>query len=385
MLARMDNFVPIPTNLIYMLDCDCLKVLAILIQKESYWDNKGKLKDGWFVKSISELKAELGCANTKDVGCIIQALVNSGIIEVTAYEKKGMAAKFKISWNKVNELNGMSLYDVKEFEFKPIRKLPRNCEITYNKNTNSTPKSPQSSTICNSTIANKDKRNNKDNTDKRDNNAKEDCSMTNTSTEKTYDLRSTLQKLVCFISYDYPMSKIVQSIHTKTMCANPTLIAMQNKLNGIVSQYGNDIATADICKKLWDELTSTVYETEFQASNSIEEQKYTELVQAVNRIGYAIAYVCKRKYLHNVKALEESSHYFWLNCASGTYKDIFDNYLKWLIAKYTLDESIGETECCKLTKTQIFDRICMANDYFKKGYEEWKANVDRCRTGTHIL
>ena len=108
MLARMDNFVPIPTNLIYMLDCDCLKVLAILIQKESYWDNKGKLKDGWFVKSISELKAELGCANTKDVGCIIQALVNSGIIEVTAYEKKGMAAKFKICWNKVNELNGMS-------------------------------------------------------------------------------------------------------------------------------------------------------------------------------------------------------------------------------------------------------------------------------------
>lgn len=43
----MDNFVPIPTNLIYMLDYDCLKVLAILIQKESYWDNKGKLKDGW--------------------------------------------------------------------------------------------------------------------------------------------------------------------------------------------------------------------------------------------------------------------------------------------------------------------------------------------------
>lgn len=121
----MDNFVPIPTNLIYMLYCDCLKVLAILIQKESYWDNKGKLKDGWFVKSISELKAELGCANTKDVGCII--------------------------------------------------------------------------------------------------------------------------------------------------------------------------------------------------------------------------------------------------------------------AKYTLDESIGETECCKLTKTQIYDRICMANDYFKKGYEEWKANVDRGRTGTHIL
>ena len=64
----MDNFVPIPTNLIYMLDCDCLKVLAILIQKESYWDNKGKLKDGWFVKSISELINVV--ITTCDTGCI---------------------------------------------------------------------------------------------------------------------------------------------------------------------------------------------------------------------------------------------------------------------------------------------------------------------------
>lgn len=380
----MDNskFVKVPTNLIYMLDCDCLKLMAILIQKESYWENKGKLKDGWFVKTISELKTELECANTKDVRCVIQALVDSGLVSVAAYEKKKMSARFKINWDKVNELNEISLYDMNEFDIEHIRKLSRNSKTTYNKSTKCTPPSPQSSTICTSTIANKDNRNNKDNNAISKENVAEGIASANeapmnsptvgSSNLKGVDPCATLRKRACFVNYDYPFSKIVQPIRTKARCANQQLIALQDKLNGIISQHENEIALAETCRKLWDELTSTMFETAFQPANSVEQQKYEEIVQSVDRMGYAIAYVCKRKYLKDATALEASSHFFWMNCVSGSYEAIINQYLNWLIAKYTLDDSKSETECYNLPIMDTCKQIAEKNDYFRKAFEEWK-------------
>ena len=384
----MDNtkFIKVPTNLIYMLDCNCLKLMAILIQKESYWENKGKLEDGWFVKTISEIKKELECANTKDVRCVIQALVDSGLVSVTAYERKKMSARFRINWDKVNELNEISLYDMNEFDFEPIRKLSRKSKTTYNKNTKCTPESPQSSTICTSTIANKD---NIEKIDNRDNDAMLDSgknsvevvsdkalpnsSQGNNPMSKIDDPCDTLKKIVCFISYDSPISKIVQSIRTKTMCANQPLIALQGKLNSIISQYKDEIATADICKELWKKLTSTLFEADYKPNNSIEQQKYIEIIQCVDRIGYAIAYVCKRKYLKDAKAIEESSNMLLVGSVSGDYKMFERYYLTWLVAKYTLDDKVSETEYCTLSKEEICNQIAAKNDYFRNSFERWKS------------
>ena len=48
-------FTRLPTKLIFTLDSDLLKMLAILIQQESYWIEHKKIgKDGSFYKPIKE-------------------------------------------------------------------------------------------------------------------------------------------------------------------------------------------------------------------------------------------------------------------------------------------------------------------------------------------
>ena len=42
------QFTPTPTNLMFFVDSDCLKMMNLLIQEESYWKSKGKLVDGYF-------------------------------------------------------------------------------------------------------------------------------------------------------------------------------------------------------------------------------------------------------------------------------------------------------------------------------------------------
>lgn len=384
----MDNnkFIKVPTNLVYMLDSDCFKLMAILIQKESYWANKGKLKDGWFVKTIKEIKKELDYANTKEVGCVIQAMVNSGIINVTAYEKKRMSAKFKICWEKVNELNDMSLYDLNEFDFEPIRKLPRGSKITYNKNTECTQKSTQLSTKCNSTIDNKDNRNIIDNKDKNATTnscitsnkttkevAIEDNSNIDSSTIKKVDPHTILNKLVCYINYDCPVGMIVQPIHTQVKCANQQLIALQIQLNDVIKQYIDATATEEICRGLWEKLISIVFNSTLTPSNKIEQMKYEEIVQGVDRIGYEIAYVCRRKALINPKSFGNNAYYCLVNSVGGDAKTYIKYYLMWQIAEYTLSESISDTDYLNLSNEDIISIIAEKNDSFKKDYMAWRA------------
>lgn len=50
------QFTRLPTKLIFALDSDLLKMLAVLIQQESYWIEHKKIgKDGCFYKPIKEL------------------------------------------------------------------------------------------------------------------------------------------------------------------------------------------------------------------------------------------------------------------------------------------------------------------------------------------
>ena len=163
------QFTAIPTIFIYLMDNDCFKLFSILLQKESYWNNKSKLNDGYFIKSISELSDELGLSNRKDVHTIIEALYIRNIIDVVVEPRKYKTAKFKLNWEIINSYLDKSIYDVLEFEEK-ITKLNRNSVITYTSNvtnnvtSNVTNYDTNIDTKCNTTI------NNINNIDKIDNN-----------------------------------------------------------------------------------------------------------------------------------------------------------------------------------------------------------------------
>lgn len=172
------QFTAIPTIFIYLMDNDCFKLFSILLQKESYWNNKSKLNDGYFIKSISELSDELGLSNRKDVHTIIEALYIRNIIDVVVEPRKYKTAKFKLNWEIINSYLDKSIYDVLEFEEK-ITKLNRNSVITYTSNVTNNVTSNDTNidtiidTKCNTTINNInniDKIENKDNINNIDNN-----------------------------------------------------------------------------------------------------------------------------------------------------------------------------------------------------------------------
>ena len=146
------QFTAIPTNFIYLMDNDCFKLFSILLQKETYWKNKGMLKDGYFIKSISELSEELNLKNRKDVHTIIEALYRKKLIAVITQPRKYNTAKFKLNWNKINEYLDKSIYDLMEFEER-IVKLNRNEIITYINNVtdNVTNYVTNNDTKCNTT------------------------------------------------------------------------------------------------------------------------------------------------------------------------------------------------------------------------------------------
>lgn len=158
------QFTAIPTNFIYLMDNDCFKLFSILLQKETYWNNKGKLNNGYFIKSITELSDELGLTNRKDVHTIIEALYIRNIIDVVVEPRKFKTAKFKLNWEIINSYLDKSIYDLLEFEDK-ITKLNRNSNITYKDNVtaNVTSNVTNNVTKCNTTkdnINNINKKNN---------------------------------------------------------------------------------------------------------------------------------------------------------------------------------------------------------------------------------
>lgn len=174
------RFTAIPTNFIYLMDNDCFKLFAILLQKETYWESKGMLKDGYFIKSISELAEELNLKNRKDVHTIIEALYRKGLISIQVQARKYNTAKFKLNWNIINEYLDKSIYDLMEFEER-IVKLNRNEIITYTDNVtdNVTNYVTNNDTKCNTTKDNINNIENKNNIDNIYNNKKEVSSIYN--------------------------------------------------------------------------------------------------------------------------------------------------------------------------------------------------------------
>lgn len=60
-IKRIDyQFVALPTELVFALDPYCLKTIAVMIDRESYWKSRNKVFNGYFTLSVEEL-AECLC------------------------------------------------------------------------------------------------------------------------------------------------------------------------------------------------------------------------------------------------------------------------------------------------------------------------------------
>lgn len=182
------QFTAVPTNLIYLLDSDCFKLLTLLIQEHSYWNSKNRLEDGYFFKSIEEIQNTLFMKNDQDARLTIESLYINGFIDVIMLGKKHQSNKFKINWNRIEEYDNISITDIIKF-YKPITKMKRGTKCTYiangtseenniNNSTTNCPTdwttncSPNCSPNCTPTLDNIDKLNNLENSNKLENKEK---------------------------------------------------------------------------------------------------------------------------------------------------------------------------------------------------------------------
>jgi len=124
------QFTASPLNLLYVLDSDCLKMLNLLIQEESFWRSKKKLVDGYFFKSLNDLKEDMFMGNDQDVRLTLEALYINGLIDIINQGKQMKASGFKINFKMIIEIDKQSILHVKKFSPR-ICKLKRNTKCSY--------------------------------------------------------------------------------------------------------------------------------------------------------------------------------------------------------------------------------------------------------------
>lgn len=103
-------FTRLPTRLIYILDSDLLKMLAILIQQESYWTEHKKIgSDGSFYKPMKEFANSFRKKNLQDVRLILQTLQSEGFINIISNKGGKQANYYRICWDKIATYNDMKI------------------------------------------------------------------------------------------------------------------------------------------------------------------------------------------------------------------------------------------------------------------------------------
>lgn len=104
------QFTRLPTKLIYALDSDLLKMLAILIQQESYWIEHKKIgSDGSFYKPVKEFADIFRKKNLQDVRLMIQTLQSEGFVEILSSKGGKQANYYRINWNKIKAYNDIPI------------------------------------------------------------------------------------------------------------------------------------------------------------------------------------------------------------------------------------------------------------------------------------
>lgn len=142
MTERIDyQFVPVPTELVFALDPYCLKTIAVMIDKESYWKSRNKVFSGYFTLSVEELAEYLCLENRKDARLTLEALYRAGLIDVKTEAGKRFGAKVKLNWE-----------EMKKERLNSIEKLPRTERLTYCVDVEGTTMGTTEGTNCTATL-----------------------------------------------------------------------------------------------------------------------------------------------------------------------------------------------------------------------------------------
>lgn len=122
-------FTRLPTKLIYVLDSDLLKMLAILIQQESYWIELKKIRnDGRFYKPMQEFADIFRKKNLQDVRLMLQTLHTGRFIDIIQSRSKKQANYYRINWDKIAEYNQIPIPQL--IESPMIKTAKRKCKST---------------------------------------------------------------------------------------------------------------------------------------------------------------------------------------------------------------------------------------------------------------
>lgn len=124
------QFTASPLNLLYALDSDCFKMLNLLIQEQSFWKSENQLVNGYFFKSLNELKEDMFMGNDQDVRLTLEALYINGLIDIIPQGEQHKSNRLKINLERIKVIDKMSITEVKKF-FPRICRLRRGTKCSY--------------------------------------------------------------------------------------------------------------------------------------------------------------------------------------------------------------------------------------------------------------
>lgn len=100
-----------------------------------------------------------------------------------------------------------------------------------------------------------------------------------------------LNRTTVFIDLKGYLNNYVKTIYTKSTTGDKNIHLLKSQINVAIKKAMTLPATADNCKILWESLKKIVDNANIQHK---EYDAYKEIIEAVDSIGYSIAYMCKR-------------------------------------------------------------------------------------------
>lgn len=131
MTEKIDyHFIAVPYKITYVCDALCLAVLTILIQKESYWKEKGRLdSNGYFYTANAEIESRIGYKRNA-VNETIEGLFRGNMIDIIPSSSKKESNKYRINWNTILAYDKLSLEELNHPAMR-IHKVARKETLTY--------------------------------------------------------------------------------------------------------------------------------------------------------------------------------------------------------------------------------------------------------------
>ena len=131
---KTNSFVKMPTNLIFILDNNCAKMLLLLIQKESYWEEKDKLDaDGFFACRHEDMVFAMKMSE-RDIPNVIEALYRADLIDVKSNGftiGKRVSNRYKVKWDTIRQMEETyTIQDILEQDIE-VKQCKRGEELTY--------------------------------------------------------------------------------------------------------------------------------------------------------------------------------------------------------------------------------------------------------------